>query len=105
MAITCRFISALAATLLLSSAALSQSTNSPPATSSRAPPATSSTKDDNGINPMTRGGGDYSPTRRGPSAQQPSTEGAQQPSTVGTGPDPTTTRESPFITGNGTAGE
>jgi hypothetical protein len=101
MAITCRFFSVLIAALLLSSAALSQSTNSPPVTSGRAPPGTSSTMGVNGINPMTRGGDDYAPTGLGQS--KPPAGG--QPSTNGTGPDPTATRESPFTNGNGTAGE
>jgi hypothetical protein len=104
MAILCRFISALvAAPLLLSSAALSQPTNTPPA-STKAGPGTSGTADDKATNPSTREGGDSSPIGRAPPAQQSSPEGSKETS-KGTGPDPTTVREPPSINGNGTAGE
>jgi hypothetical protein len=97
MKITRQIIAALAAGLFLSAAALAQTKDDPHAPSGRAPPATSSTADDNGINPLTHAGEDYSPTGRA--------SGIKQPSRVGTGSDPSATRESPTINGNGTAGE
>src|SRR5450631_1901571 len=100
-----RFFSALALGLILSTSALSQ-TSQNPTSPGKAPPATSSTTDDDGTNPLTHAGENYSPTGQRPGTQQPSTRpSTQKPSTDGTGPDPNATRESPTITGNGTAGE
>jgi hypothetical protein len=69
-----RFLAALSAGLVLSTAALSQTGGSPPTAASKAPPATSSTADDNGTNPLTHAGEDYSPNRAPPSP--PPTSGA-----------------------------
>ena len=91
-----KFFAALALGLIISTSALSQ-TSQNPTSPGRAPPATSSTTDDDGTNPLTHAGENYSPTGQRPSTQQPSKDG--------TGPDPSATRESPTITGNGTAGE
>ena len=99
----CRFIATLATGLILSSAALSQANNSLPVSPSRSPPATSSTTDDDGNNPLTRAGDDYSPTARGTVAPQPSTEGRGPNRSGPVAPDQPP--ESPTITGNGTAGE
>jgi hypothetical protein len=100
-----KFFAALALGLIISTSALSQ-TRQNPTSPGRAPPATSSTTDDDGTNPLTYAGENYSPTGQRPSTQQPSTRpSTQKPSTDGTRPDPSATRESPTINGNGTAGE
>jgi hypothetical protein len=97
MKITCQFIVALAAGLALSSAALAQTKDNPPTSPGRAPPATSSTADDDGTNPLTRAGENYSPTGRAP--------GGQELRNGGAAPDSTAAREPPVINGNGTAGQ
>jgi hypothetical protein len=102
----CRFIATLVMGLILSNAALSQANNSLPVSPSRAPPATSSTTDDDGNNPLTRAGDDYSPTGSGTVAQQPSTVGRGPNRSGSAGPDASDQPpEPPSITGNGTAGE
>jgi hypothetical protein len=86
MASSWRFFAALGAGLVLSSAAFTQTSGSPPTAASKAPPATSSTADDNGTNPLTRAGEDYSPNRASPPSQPPS---------GGAGSDPSAGREAP----------
>jgi hypothetical protein len=95
MASSWRFFATLSAGLILSNVALAQTSGSPPTSDSKAPPATSSTTDDDGTNPLTHAGEDYSPNRPAPS----------QPRRSGAGPDPSATREAPVVNGTGTAGE
>ena len=86
MASSWRLLAALSAGLVLSNVAFAQTSGSPPTAASKAPPATSSTADDNGTNPLTRAGEDYSPNRTAPTSQ---------PSTSGAGGDPNAKREAP----------
>jgi hypothetical protein len=91
-----KFLAPLALGLILSTSALSQ-TSQNPTPPGKAPPATSSTTDDDGTNPLTHAGEDYSPAGQRP--------GAQQLPKNGIAPGPTERRESPTVNGKGTAGE
>jgi hypothetical protein len=102
MTISPRFICVFVVTLSMSSAALSQATSGP-AGPTEANPGMTGAAGDNATTSGPRRSGDS--TSSGPRLQQPASQSPKEPSKEGTGPDPTAVRESPSITGSGTAGE